>query len=155
MRPTCPYADKNLSTETNLQRSRRPASEQDFLRTTNIKCFSCDKVVSQSQRSLEYVLASHFILQCELYCRSRVPVFWKAAQIILTMIIQIILSGGRDVSFAVVVSKLTPEVLVCRKENESLRITSCTHVQKVEIESQNQSNFALILHFILHKGAGN
>ena len=48
VRPTCPDADKNLSAETNLQRRRRPASEHDFLRTTNKNCFSCDKLVSQS-----------------------------------------------------------------------------------------------------------
>ena len=35
MRATCLDADKNLSTETNLQKCRRPASEHDFLRTTN------------------------------------------------------------------------------------------------------------------------
>ena len=51
-----------MSTETNFQRSRRPASEQDVLRTTNIKCLSCDKIVSQFQRSLENVIASHFIV---------------------------------------------------------------------------------------------
>ena len=34
-------------TETNLQRCRRPASEQDFLRTTNKNCLSCDKPASQ------------------------------------------------------------------------------------------------------------
>ena len=48
MRPTCLDADKKLSTETNLQRSRRPASEHDFLRTTNKNCFSCDIPVSHS-----------------------------------------------------------------------------------------------------------
>ena len=47
VRPTCLDADKNLSAETNLQRRRRPASEHDFLRTTNKNCFSCDKPVSQ------------------------------------------------------------------------------------------------------------
>ena len=32
--PSCLYTDKNLSTETNLQRNCHPASEQDFLPTT-------------------------------------------------------------------------------------------------------------------------
>ena len=47
VRPTCLDADKNLSTKTNLQKCRRPASEHDFLRTTNKNCFSCSKPVSQ------------------------------------------------------------------------------------------------------------
>ena len=51
VRPTCLYADKNLSTETSLQRSRSPATNQDFLETTNKKCFSWDKIVDQFQKA--------------------------------------------------------------------------------------------------------
>jgi len=39
VRPTCPWADKNSSTETNLQRNCCPTLKQDFLWKTNIKCF--------------------------------------------------------------------------------------------------------------------
>ena len=53
MRPTCLYADKKLPTETNLQRSRRPATNQDLLSTTNKKCFPWHKVVDQFQKALK------------------------------------------------------------------------------------------------------
>ena len=65
VRPTCLDGDKNLSAETNLQRRRRPASEHDFLRTTNKNCFSCDKPVSQFCK-LWVFFGSHFTFPREL-----------------------------------------------------------------------------------------
>ena len=49
-------------TETNLQRCRRPASEQDFLRTTNKNCLSCDKPASQFSETYFLFSASDFDL---------------------------------------------------------------------------------------------
>ena len=61
--PTCLNANKNLSTETNLQRCRRPASEHDFLRTTNKNCFSSDKPASQFSET--YLFFPLHILTCQ------------------------------------------------------------------------------------------
>ena len=55
MQPTCFYADKNLSTETNLQRSRSPATNQYLLGKTNKKMFSL-------------VLGLHCIISLRLNC---------------------------------------------------------------------------------------
>ena len=71
VRPTCLNADKNLSAETNLQRRRRPASEHDFLRTTNKNCFSCDKPVSQFCKTWVF-FASHFTFPHDL-CSAVLP----------------------------------------------------------------------------------
>lgn len=61
--------DKSLlSIETNFQRSRRPASMQDrtFYEKQTINVFLAIKQ-SFNLKIRENVLASHFILQCDLY----------------------------------------------------------------------------------------
>ena len=71
MRPTCLHADKNLSTETNLQRSHSPATNQDFLGTTNKKCFSWDKLSINFKRRTWF--AFHYFVATELCRLSHVP----------------------------------------------------------------------------------
>ena len=75
MQPTCLYVDINLSTEINLQRSHSPATNQDFLGTTNKKCFSWDKVVDQFQDSFKRHtwFTFHYFVATELCHRSHVP----------------------------------------------------------------------------------
>ena len=65
MRPTCLYADKNLSTETNLQRSRSPATNQDLLGKTNKKCFP--RLFSKGLQKCN-VLCFHCIISLRLSC---------------------------------------------------------------------------------------
>ena len=75
VRPTCLCADKNLSTETNLQRSRGPATNQDLIGTTNKKCFSWDKVVDRiSLFRCDWVVQSAYTGMNSGF-RSNVPVF--------------------------------------------------------------------------------
>ena len=75
VQPTCLYADKNLSTEANLQGSRGPATNQDLIGTTNKKCFSWDKVVDRIS-----LFRCHWVVQSAYTgmnsgFRSNVPVF--------------------------------------------------------------------------------
>ena len=78
VRPTCLCADKNLSTETNLQRSRGPATNQDLIGTTNKKCFSWDKVVDRiSLFRCDWVVQSAYTGMNSGF-RSNVPVFGRS-----------------------------------------------------------------------------
>ena len=52
-RPATVYEDKNVSTETNLQRSRSPATNRDIFGNTNKISFPWDKVVHHFQKALK------------------------------------------------------------------------------------------------------
>ena len=72
MRPTCLFADKNFSTETNLQRCRCPVLMQDFLRTTNILCFSFNQIVNQFSESwINHLFTFHSSLRISSVLLSR------------------------------------------------------------------------------------
>ena len=72
MRPTCLFADKNFSTETNLPRCRCPVLMQDFLRTTNILCFSFNQIVNQFSESwINHLFTFHSSLRISSVLLSR------------------------------------------------------------------------------------